>query len=227
MGKTKTLGKKHVMKNGYVRIQTEQGWVYEHQYVWEQHYGKIPNGFVIHHIDHNRKNNNINNLTLLPKKRHDSLTSYEYWEKVKSGILSKRKMPNQKDFNKQIILNLLEKGLSVRDIAKYFNVSHSTIRRNLRDYNIILEFDKSAIAVSPEHVETLIEFDKDKIIVKRYIKDGYVPINQRKSIHKNKSVITKELLLNEIATGKSYRQIAKDLGVSHTTISKKVKEFGL
>ena len=31
---------------------------------------KIPKGYEIHHIDENRKNNQINNLVMLPKELH-------------------------------------------------------------------------------------------------------------------------------------------------------------
>ena len=38
--------------------------------VWENRFGKIPEGYVIHHIDGDRKNNNINNLLMIPNELH-------------------------------------------------------------------------------------------------------------------------------------------------------------
>lgn len=38
--------------------------------IWEQTYGKIPPGHEIHHIDGNRKNNDITNLLCLSTKEH-------------------------------------------------------------------------------------------------------------------------------------------------------------
>jgi hypothetical protein len=41
-----------------------------HQYVWEKNNGKIPKGYHIHHVDHNKKNNNIDNLIAISHKEH-------------------------------------------------------------------------------------------------------------------------------------------------------------
>ncbi len=37
---------------------------------YESVYGKIPKGYEIHHIDHNRKNNDLSNLIDIPKDLH-------------------------------------------------------------------------------------------------------------------------------------------------------------
>jgi len=49
----------------------------EHRLIWEQHYGKIPKGYIIHHKDENRSNNDINNLQLLTTSQHAELHSSE------------------------------------------------------------------------------------------------------------------------------------------------------
>ena len=50
---------------------------------YEKHYKlKIPKNWEIHHIDADRKNNNINNLIMLPKKLHRALHKH-------IGLLSK------------------------------------------------------------------------------------------------------------------------------------------
>lgn len=41
-----------------------------HRKVWEAHNGAIPEGYHVHHKDENRKNNEIENLELLPAKDH-------------------------------------------------------------------------------------------------------------------------------------------------------------
>lgn len=38
--------------------------------IYERSYGRIPNGWDIHHIDGNHKNNNPKNLQALPKDKH-------------------------------------------------------------------------------------------------------------------------------------------------------------
>ena len=47
----------------------------EHDLVWERAYGPIPAGFFIHHVNHNKLDNRIENLQLidpLSHKRHHS-----------------------------------------------------------------------------------------------------------------------------------------------------------
>ncbi|PMC80453.1 HNH endonuclease [Aerococcus viridans] len=41
-----------------------------HRYVWEFYNGKIPSGYEVHHVDHDKSNNDIENLKLLPRKEH-------------------------------------------------------------------------------------------------------------------------------------------------------------
>lgn len=48
-----------------------------HRVVWETETGqKIPNGFHVHHIDGNSKNNSFNNLELVKAKKHSSYHGY-------------------------------------------------------------------------------------------------------------------------------------------------------
>lgn len=41
-----------------------------HNYVWEYYNGEIPKGYEVHHIDHDRSNNDISNLELLTVSEH-------------------------------------------------------------------------------------------------------------------------------------------------------------
>lgn len=43
---------------------------YVHRIVWEESYGSIPEGYVIHHIDGNKENNEISNLELKASGSH-------------------------------------------------------------------------------------------------------------------------------------------------------------
>jgi len=43
-----------------------------HRYIWEYHNGEIPKGYQIHHIDHDKSNNDISNLSLTSGKAHRS-----------------------------------------------------------------------------------------------------------------------------------------------------------
>lgn len=53
--------------------------VFEHQKVFLPSIGlhKMPKGFVIHHIDKNKKNNNLNNLALMTSSAHMKLHALE------------------------------------------------------------------------------------------------------------------------------------------------------
>ena len=55
---------------GHRRMRIMGKTIYEHQLVWIQHYGPIPDNCVIHHKDFNGLNNNIENLELMPWKEH-------------------------------------------------------------------------------------------------------------------------------------------------------------
>ena len=46
-----------------------------HTYVWEKYNGPIPDGYVIHHIDRDKTNNNIENLAMLEAGEHRKLHS--------------------------------------------------------------------------------------------------------------------------------------------------------
>lgn len=54
-----------------------------HRYVWECFRGIIPDGYDIHHKDHNKFNNEIDNLELLSKEEHQKRHSQELSEETR------------------------------------------------------------------------------------------------------------------------------------------------
>ena len=44
-----------------------------HRVIFAYYYGDIPDGYVIHHVDHNKANNDISNLQCLTKGEHQTL----------------------------------------------------------------------------------------------------------------------------------------------------------
>ena len=55
-----------------------------HRYVWEKFNGTIPKGYHVHHVDHDKNNNDIENLRLLTKSEHQRLHGKEMPEGVKA-----------------------------------------------------------------------------------------------------------------------------------------------
>lgn len=68
-------------QQGYYNI-LKNGKIYKyHRWVWEQHCGKIPEGYIIHHIDGDKCNNNIENLKMMTPREHGILhyQQGDYW----------------------------------------------------------------------------------------------------------------------------------------------------
>ena len=85
---------KHTNQFGYVMIKVNQKWVLEHRHVYEQVYGPIPEGWIIHHIDGRRDNNPPENLIALPRSKH----STTYLMKMKTDrIIELEEQVNQLD----------------------------------------------------------------------------------------------------------------------------------
>ena len=57
-----------------------------HRYVWEQEVGPIPDGFDVHHIDGDKSNNSIDNLSLLTNRAHQILHGKEESRKAKMRL---------------------------------------------------------------------------------------------------------------------------------------------
>ena len=57
-----------------------------HNYIYEKYNGLIPKGYVIHHIDENKSNNNISNLQLISRKEHMDLHRKEMSEETKEKL---------------------------------------------------------------------------------------------------------------------------------------------
>lgn len=55
-----------------------------HRYVWELNYGKIPDGYDIHHKDGDKSNNDISNLELITRSEHMRLHGAQLTEEQRA-----------------------------------------------------------------------------------------------------------------------------------------------
>ena len=83
------FGNAYKRKDGYYQISSgiHQGKLL-HRLIYEANYGAIPEGFICHHIDGNKENNDPSNLMLLSKSNHHHLhmngTNHPRWD---NGII--------------------------------------------------------------------------------------------------------------------------------------------
>ena len=62
------------MNGRYIRLCLPGGkLVYLHRYIWEYHFGEIPDGYFVHHKDGNPINNGLDNLQLIERGQHTIL----------------------------------------------------------------------------------------------------------------------------------------------------------
>lgn len=120
-------------KDGYYQITSgeHQGKLL-HRLMYETAYGSIPKGFIVHHIDGDKTNNEPSNLMLLSKSNHHRLhmkhTNHPFWDK---GLISKA---GGIDF----LSAAKNKGMTMQNIADelgYSNVSsvfHYLDKRSVR-----------------------------------------------------------------------------------------------
>lgn len=63
---------RQILKSGYVKIyQGIRQYEYEHRLIWEEyHQKKLPDGWVVHHLNGIRGDNRPENLIAMPKGKH-------------------------------------------------------------------------------------------------------------------------------------------------------------
>lgn len=71
-----------------------------HRYVWESENGPIPEGYDIHHVDHDKGNNDISNLLLVSRSEHQRLHSSDVPIEERARILIMYAVPKSKAWHR-------------------------------------------------------------------------------------------------------------------------------
>ena len=122
--------------NGYIMVKCPnhphcdgKGYVREHILVMEKYLGRyLTEDEVVHHIDENKLNNDISNLQLMTKYEHKC---YHSSKPRKHVDLEKSK-------------ELLLKGYTMPQVAKYYNVSESGLRKKFKANGIELNLKRGS-----------------------------------------------------------------------------------
>ena len=119
-----------ITHNGYKMLQVKnhpnkdsKGYVREHILVVEKEIGRFLNkGEVVHHIDGNKLNNNIENLKLMSDYEHRKLHSSK----------------PRKQIDLDLVVNLLKEGYTMPQVADKVGMEVSGLRKRLKKENIQL-----------------------------------------------------------------------------------------
>lgn len=101
----KEVGYESTRKDGYIFIKTESGFKTKHQYIYEQHFGKIPKNHIVVFKDNNKYNFDIDNLEVI--SRSENMKRNSIWnmpEELKEVVILKKtlmKIINGKEQNQR------------------------------------------------------------------------------------------------------------------------------
>lgn len=62
----------------YRTIKRDGRTIGSHRVIWEEAHGPIPDGYVVHHVDHNKRNNALSNLQLMTHQEHSEHHNQKY-----------------------------------------------------------------------------------------------------------------------------------------------------
>lgn len=122
-----------ICKNGYRAITINGIREYEHRIVWKKHFGEIPKGYHIHHINGDKLDNRIENLTLINGSEHCKKHSIN--NKLgfdRTGI----EPANKTSFEiRQKIIDLRKTGMFLKDICLEVGLSFPTVQKYAKGVN--------------------------------------------------------------------------------------------
>ena len=122
----------------------KHGYVFEHIVVWEEeHNEKLPDGYVIHHINHNKTDNRPSNLQKLSIPEHVKLhhsgakrgdgTRQKLSEQAKERFAKPENHPNYKNIDAVAMLACRQKGMTVNAICEMFGICKYTFYKKIKE----------------------------------------------------------------------------------------------
>ena len=122
---------------------------------------KIPNGLIVHHIDKNKKNNDIDNLSLMTVTAHNRLHAHPAWNK---GITAKDNVDWNEAIKKAVksrkgsyvsgkckeCYDLRMSGMSFVEIGNKLNITRETASHRVRAY---LNYKKTIDPLEKSRIE--------------------------------------------------------------------------
>src|SRR5699024_10176361 len=97
-------GRKFTLRNSGYFADTLKDRQLLHRYKYEREIGYLPKNWDVHHMDHNKKNNDIDNLVALPKDVHARIFATGRNKYVKRARRSERMGDSQCEINKYLTL---------------------------------------------------------------------------------------------------------------------------
>ena len=78
-------------KTGYYKNSSHKPYSL-HKAVWQYYFGKVPDGFVVDHIDRDKNNNNIENLRVITQSENNKNVSQETLDKRRKQVENIREL---------------------------------------------------------------------------------------------------------------------------------------
>lgn len=117
------LCKQSKLKSGYNTLKLNQKMVYVHRLVWETYNGEIQDGYVIDHLDTNKDNNSLKNLSCVtPKSNRNNPLTLEHSSRSKIRSEFGRKFFEHYGFSRYKNVSLYEK-------ERYWYLTHNNTCR--------------------------------------------------------------------------------------------------